>query len=227
MRITYIGHSTVLIETGTAHLLIDPFISANSQAGLSVDELPKIDAILLTHGHGDHTLDTEQIAKRDGSLVIAIAELATYYAWKGLKTHGMSIGGSYRFPFGRVKLTQAFHGSSVTEQNRQRIVYTGMPAGLLLFLEGKTIYHAGDTALYSDMKLIGAQNPPDLAFLPIGDNFTMGPDDALIAAKWVKAQMVVPIHYNTFPAIRQDPKAFVARLGGKGQLLAPGESLDL
>ncbi|RYL93788.1 metal-dependent hydrolase [Sporolactobacillus sp. THM7-4] len=227
MRVTYVGHSTVLIETVKANLLIDPFITSNSLAGLSIQDLPKIDAILLTHGHGDHVEDTQPIAERDGSLVIAIAELATYFSWKGLRTHGMSIGGGYTFDFGRVKLTQAFHGSSVTETNNRQIVYTGMPAGLVLNLEGKTIYHAGDTALFSDMKLIGSQNKIDLAFLPIGDNFTMGPEDARIAAGWINAKKVVPMHYNTFPVIKQDGQKFAGSLGNQGLYLAPGEAFEL
>ncbi|WP_353948126.1 metal-dependent hydrolase [Sporolactobacillus sp. Y61] len=226
MQLTFIGHSTVLIETSNGNLVIDPFITGNSLASVTLDDLPEIDYILLTHGHGDHTADTLPIAERDGSLIIGIAELATYYGWKGLKTHGMSIGGSYTFPFGRVKLTQAFHGSSITEPGN-RIVYTGMPAGLLLYIDGKTIYHAGDTGLFTDMKLIGEQNNIDLAFLPIGDNFTMGPDDALIAADWLKAKTVIPIHYDTFPVIRQDARRFVDRLGTRGRLLRPGESITL
>lgn len=227
MHITYIGHSTVLIQTAKGNLLIDPFISGNHQVTVSIKDLPKIDAILLTHGHGDHSEDTLPIAERDGSLVVAVAELATYFGWKGLKTHGMSIGGAYQFPFGKVKLTQAFHGSSISDSARHEITYTGMPAGLLLYIEGKTIYHAGDTALFSDMQLIGDQNTIDLAFLPIGDNFTMGPEDALLAAKWIKAKTVVPIHYNTFPVIKQDPSKFVDQLSGHGLVLSPGQSIDL
>lgn len=158
---------------------------------------------------------------------MAIAELATYLSWKGIKTHGMSIGGAYEFEFGKVKLTQAFHGSSYTEDN-QNIVYTGMPAGILLTAEDKTIYHAGDTALFSDMKLIGERNEIDLAFLPIGDNYTMGPEDALTAAEWIRAKKVVPIHYNTFPVIQQNPEDFVSKLpDGVGLLLKPGETIEL
>ncbi|MCO7175936.1 metal-dependent hydrolase [Sporolactobacillus kofuensis] len=227
MRITYIGHSTVLLETEKANLLIDPFISENQQSPISINDLPRIDAILLTHGHGDHIADTQEIAERDGSLVIAVAELATYFGWKGLNTHGMSIGGAYTFPFGKVKLTQAFHGSSISNPAKHEIIYTGMPAGLLLTIDGKTIYHAGDTALFSDMKIIGEQNTIDLAFLPIGDNFAMGPEDALIAAQWIRAKTVVPIHYNTFPVIKQDPSKFVNQLDGHGLVLSSGQSIDL
>jgi len=140
----------------------------------------------------------------------------------------MHIGGSHTFDFGTVKLTQAFHGSSYTEEENKRIVYTGMPAGILFKAEGKTIYHAGDTALFSDMKLIGELNDIDVAFLPIGDNFTMGPEDALLAAQWIKAKKVVPIHYNTFPVIKQDAKAFAEEVQpGVGVALKVGEFMEI
>lgn len=226
MKVSFHGHSVVKIETNGKTILIDPFINGNGETDLKADEV-KADVILLTHGHNDHFGDTVEIAKRNDALVIAVAELATYLSWKGVKTHGMSIGGAYEFDFGKVKLTQAFHGSSYTEEN-QNIVYTGMPAGILLKAEGKTIYHAGDTALFSDMKLIGERNKIDLAFLPIGDNFTMGPEDALLAAEWIKAKKVVPIHYNTFPVIRQNPEDFVSKLPSSvGLLLRAGESIEL
>lgn len=226
MKVSFHGHSVVKIETNGKTILIDPFINGNGETDLKADEV-KADVILLTHGHNDHFGDTVEIAKRNDALVIAVAELATYLSWKGVKTHGMSIGGAYEFDFGKVKLTQAFHGSSYTEEN-QNIVYTGMPAGILLKAEGKTIYHAGDTALFSDMKLIGERNKIDLAFLPIGDNFTMGPEDALLAAEWIKAKKVVPIHYNTFPVIRQNPEDFVSKLPfNVGLLLRAGESIEL
>lgn len=226
MKVSFHGHSVVKIETNGKTILIDPFINGNGETDLKADEV-KADVILLTHGHNDHFGDTVEIAKRNDALVIAVAELATYLSWKGVKTHGMSIGGAYEFDFGKVKLTQAFHGSSYTEEN-QNIVYTGMPAGILLKAEEKTIYHAGDTALFSDMKLIGERNNIDLAFLPIGDNFTMGPEDALLAAEWIKAKKVVPIHYNTFPVIRQNPEDFVSKLPSNvGLLLRAGESIEL
>lgn len=225
MHVSYHGHSIVKIETKGKTILIDPFITGNELTDLNAEDV-KADVILLTHGHNDHVGDTVEIAKRSGALVVAVAELATYLSWQGLNVHPMSIGGAYTFDFGTVKLTQAFHGSSYTENN-EKIIYTGMPAGLLLTIEGKTIYHAGDTALFSDLKLIG-RHKPDLAFLPIGDNFTMGPEDAAIAAEWVQAKLVVPIHYNTFPVIKQDPHQFVESLSGiEGKVLKAGEGLDL
>lgn len=226
MKVSYHGHSVVKIQTDKHTIVIDPFINGNGQTDLKVEDL-KVDVILLTHGHNDHVGDTIQLAKQNNALVVAPFELATYLGWKGLNVHPMHIGGSHKFEFGTVKLTQAFHGSSY-EEEEQKIIYTGMPAGILFKKEGKTVYHAGDTALYSDMKLLGEFEDIDLAFLPIGDNFTMGPEDAAIAAKWIKAKTVVPMHYNTFPVIEQDPKEFVSRLSGKtGKVMEAGESIKL
>ncbi|MGM0920876.1 MAG: metal-dependent hydrolase [Bacillota bacterium] len=226
MKVSYHGHSVVKIQTDKHTIVIDPFINGNGQTDLKVEDL-KVDVILLTHGHNDHVGDTIQLAKQNNALVVAPFELATYLGWKGLNVHPMHIGGSHKFEFGTVKLTQAFHGSSY-EEEEQKIIYTGMPAGILFKKEGKTVYHAGDTALYSDMKLLGEFEDIDLAFLPIGDNFTMGPEDAVIAAKWIKAKTVVPMHYNTFPVIEQNPKEFVSRLSGKnGKVMEAGESIKL
>jgi L-ascorbate metabolism protein UlaG (beta-lactamase superfamily) len=226
MKVSYHGHSVVKIQTDKHTIVIDPFINGNGQTDLKVEDL-KVDVILLTHGHNDHVGDTIQLAKQNNALVVAPFELATYLGWKGLNVHPMHIGGSHKFEFGTVKLTQAFHGSSYEEED-QKIIYTGMPAGILFKKEGKTVYHAGDTGLFSDMKLLGEFEDIDLAFLPIGDNFTMGPEDAAIAAKWIKAKTVVPMHYNTFPVIEQDPKDFVSRLSGKnGKVMEAGESIKL
>ncbi|RKL66719.1 metal-dependent hydrolase [Salipaludibacillus neizhouensis] len=227
MKISYHGHSVVKIETNGTNIYIDPFINGNGQTDLVADDT-KADIILLTHGHNDHVGDTVEIAKRNDALVVAPFELATYLGWQGVNTHPMHIGGAHEFGFGTVKYTLAFHGSSYTEEENQKIVYTGMPGGILFTAEGKTIYHAGDTALFSDMKLIGEMNDIDVAFLPIGDNFTMGPDDALKAAEWTGAKKVVPIHYNTFPVIEQDPKAFTDKVKpGEGLLLNAGDEINI
>jgi L-ascorbate metabolism protein UlaG (beta-lactamase superfamily) len=226
MKVSYHGHSIVQIQTGGKTILIDPFISGNSLTDLKVEDV-KPDVILLTHGHNDHVGDTVALAKKHDALVVANADLTTFLSWQGVKTHGMNIGGAWKFDFGTVKLTQAFHGSGYATVNNE-IVYCGMPTGILFTAEGKTVYHAGDTGLFSDMKLIGERHPIDLAFLPIGDNFTMGPDDAAYAAKLLKAKQVVPIHYNTFPPIKQDPNLFLELLeDGNGRVMQPGDSLEL
>lgn len=227
MKVSYHGHSVVKIETNGKTILFDPFITGNELTDLNAEnENP--DVIILTHGHGDHVGDTESIAKRCNPLIIAPNEIAVYLGSKGLNTHGMNIGGAYEFEFGKVKYTPAFHSSSITTDDQQ-IIYMGMPAGVLLMAEGKTIYHAGDTSLFSDMKLIGARHPVDLAFLPIGDNFTMGPEDAALAATFIGAKTVVPVHYNTFPPIKQNPADFIELLDEsiEGKILNPGDSLEL
>lgn len=226
MKVTYHGHSVVKMETNGKVIIIDPFITGNRLTDLKVEEI-KPDVIIITHGHGDHVGDTVQLAKANNSLVIANDELSTYLSWQGLRVHGMHIGGSYQFDFGKVKLTQAFHGTGLQTGNKE-IIYCGMPAGILFMAEGKTIYHAGDTALFSDMKLIGERHPIDLAFLPIGDNYTMGPEDAAYAAKLLGAKTIVPMHYNTFPVIQQNPEEFVQLLEqNNGKILNPGEGIEL
>jgi L-ascorbate metabolism protein UlaG (beta-lactamase superfamily) len=226
MKVSYHGHSVVQIELGGKRIIIDPFINGNQLTDLKVETLNP-DVIILTHGHNDHVGDSVELAKRNNALVVANHEIATFLGWQGVTTHGMHIGGAHQFDFGKVKLTQAFHGSSYTTENNE-MVYCGMPAGILFMAEGKTIYHAGDTALFSDMKLIGERHPIDLAFLPIGDNFTMGPEDAAYAAKLLGAKTIVPIHYNTFPPIKQDPNQFIAMLENKnGKVLEPGEFIEL
>lgn len=227
MKLSFHGHSVVKIETSGTSIIIDPFIRGNGKTDLKVDDI-KVDYILLTHGHNDHVGDTVEIAKKNNATVIAPFELATWLGWQGVNVHAMQIGGSHQFDFGAVKLTQAFHGSSIENEEAQTITYTGMPAGLLVKAEGKTVYHAGDTALFSDMKLIGELNEVDVAFLPIGDNFTMGIEDAVIAAKWLKAKQVVPIHYNTFPVIEQDPIIFMKQLpDGVGKVLEIGDGIEI
>ncbi|MDQ0208113.1 metal-dependent hydrolase [Alkalicoccobacillus murimartini] len=227
MDVSYHGHSVVKIETKGKTILIDPFITGNESSDLKAED-QKVDVILLTHGHGDHVGDTVELAKKNDALVIATFELANYLGWQGVKTQPMHIGGAREFDFGKVKLTQAFHGSSVIDEESKQIIYTGMPAGILFTAEGKTIYHAGDTALFGDMKIIGERNQIDLAFLPIGDTLTMGPEDAAAAAEWVQAKKVVPIHYNTFPDIDQSPDDFIARLPeGIGEVMNAGDVITL
>ncbi|MDH4420779.1 MULTISPECIES: metal-dependent hydrolase [Bacillus] len=227
MKVSYHGHSVVKIETNGKVILIDPFLTGNPATDLKAEDV-KVDAILLSHGHGDHVGDTVELAKKNNAVVVAPFELATFLSWQGVNTHPMHIGGAHEFDFGKVKFTQAFHGSSHIDEENKTITYTGMPAGILFTAEEKTVYHAGDTALFSDMKLIGELNNIDVAFLPIGDNFTMGPEDAVLAAKWINAKIVVPMHYNTFPVIEQDPYQFVEKLQNcTGKVLDAGESITL
>jgi len=222
MQISFHGHSVVKIVTNGTTILIDPFINGNGQTDLKVEN-EKPDVILLTHGHNDHVGDTVELAKKHYALVVAPNELADYLGWQGCRVHNMHIGGARQFEFGKVKFTQAFHGSSYVTENNE-IIYMGMPAGILFTAEGKTIYHAGDTALFGDMELIGKRHPIDIAFLPIGDNFTMGPEDAAYAVSLLKPKIVVPVHYNTFPPIEQDPADFAKLVeDAEVQVLKPGE----
>lgn len=227
MKITFLGHSCLQVESQGKKVIIDPFLTGNGTAAMKASDV-EVDAILLTHAHADHLGDAIDIAKRTGAPIIAVFELAAYCAAKGAKIHPMHIGGSYNFDFGRVKFTLAFHGAAIEEDGK--MIYGGNPAGILLTMNDKTLFHAGDTGLFGDMKIIGELNRIDMAALPIGDNFTMGPDDALIAATWLQAKKVMPIHYNTFPLINQNPQEFAARLqplGIEGLPLAPGESVEL
>jgi L-ascorbate metabolism protein UlaG (beta-lactamase superfamily) len=227
MKVTFLGHSAIWIETSAHKVAIDPFLTGNGSAAAKADDLHP-HAILLTHGHGDHLGDTVSIAKRTGARVVAVHELAHWLGSQGVNVHGMHIGGAHVFDFGRVKYTLAFHGAGIDTENG--VVYGGNPAGILFTADGRTVYHAGDTGLFGDMKIIGERNPIDLAILPIGDNFTMGPEDALEAAQWLRAKAVLPVHYNTFPLIEQDVRAFAAAVAAQGircHSLSPGESLQI
>ena len=207
MRLTYLGHSCFLVETAKARLVIDPFLNDNPAAKIKAADV-RCDYILVSHGHDDHCADAVEIAKRCDATIIANFEIAEYFGAKGAKTHGMNPGGGHNFPFGRVKLTIAHHTSSA--EAGLHPVYLGVPCGLLLQADGKTLYHAGDTGLFMDMQLIGRPGI-DVAMLPIGDNFTMGPEDAVLALDYLKPKVAVPIHYNTWPIIAQDPAAFAAQ----------------
>ncbi|WP_203333216.1 metal-dependent hydrolase [Planococcus beigongshangi] len=226
MKISYHGHSVVKIMTGGKTILIDPFINGNSLTDLKVEE-EKPDAILLTHAHNDHVGDTVELAKANNSQVVAPVELANYLGTLGVDAAGMNLGGSSDFDFGTVKYTKAFHSSSYMAENGE-VIYGGMPAGIIFKAEGKTIYHAGDTDLFGDMELIGKRNDIDVAFLPIGDFFTMGPEDAAYAAELLKAKTVVPIHYDTFPPIKQDPEEFKKMVTGSDvKILKAGDELAI
>jgi L-ascorbate metabolism protein UlaG (beta-lactamase superfamily) len=225
-RIQWLGHSCLLIETNGTHVLIDPFLTGNPAAPVTAAPV-KANFILISHGHGDHVGDTIDIAKRTGATVVANYEIATWLESKGLKkVHGMQHGGAFRFPFGRVKLTLAFHGSALPDGSNG-----GNPCGFLItFADNKTVYDAADTGLFGDMKLIGEEGI-DLAFLPIGDNYTMGPDDAVRAVKLLAPKRVAPIHYDTFPLIRQDAAAWADRVRKETQcapvIMKPGEWIDI
>ncbi|MCJ1908592.1 metal-dependent hydrolase [Planococcus ruber] len=225
MKVSFHGHSVVKIQTAGKVILIDPFISGNALTDLVASE-EKPDVILLTHAHNDHVGDTVELALRNNSQVVAPVELANYLAGQGVETVGMNLGGAKEFEFGTVKYTKAFHSSSYTTPEGDAI-YGGMPAGILFKAEGKTIYHAGDTEVFGDMEIIGNRNEIDLAFVPIGDFFTMGPDDAAYAVELIKPKTVVPIHYNTFPPINQDPEYFKGLVkGAEVKIMQPGDVID-
>ncbi|MCH9025321.1 MAG: metal-dependent hydrolase [candidate division Zixibacteria bacterium] len=219
----FLGQSCITIQNGDHKIIVDPFLTGNPLAGAKQEEI-ECSHVLLTHGHGDHFGDTIEIAKRNDATVIATYELASFCGSKGLKFHPMHIGGAHDFDFGRVKLTIAHHGGGFGENAE---IYTGPPVGFLITMGGKTVYNAGDTGLFYDMKLIGEMNQIDLAFLPIGDNFTMGIDDAVKAVEFLKPKKVVPVHYNTFPLIEQDPQEFAGKVKtAEVVIMNPGDAIE-
>lgn len=225
--IRFLGHSACEVVAGKSRILIDPFLTGNPLAAAKADDLNPT-AILLSHAHNDHIGDALSIAERTHSPVVGIFELATWFQKQGVDAHGMSIGGAHQFPWGWVKLTQAWHGSTYIDEQGQMHTL-GTPAGLLLRVGERLLYHAGDTGLFGDMALIG-RHGIDVALVPIGDNFTMGPDDAIEAVRMLKAKTVVPIHYNTFPVIAQDAHAWAKRVEAETDsrcvVLEPGQTLD-
>lgn len=221
--LTWYGHATIGMLIGDYKLLVDPFFKGN-RAAADISGQVEADYIIITHGHGDHVGDAENIARRTGATIISNAEISDWFEDKGFKVHGQHLGGGFQHPFGYLKLTFALHGSALPDGANG-----GNPAGLLLTKpDGKKVYIAGDTGLFGDMALIGEEGL-ELALLPIGDNWTMGPDDALRAVKLLKPRLVIPIHYNTTPLIAQDAEAWAARVNNetstKAVLLKPGQSI--
>lgn len=224
-QITFHGHACFEIEGPQHRFIIDPFLTGNPLADVEPGSLAEIDAVLLTHGHGDHLGDAIEIAKSHDAVVVAPFELAGFCESKGCKVHPMHIGGQYDFPFARVKMVIAFHGGGVAGDESGQ--YSTFPCGYVLTVDGTSIYHAGDTALTLEMQLL--KDKVDVMLVPIGDNFTMGIDDAARAVEFVKPKVVIPMHWNTFDLITVDSDDFVRAVGATAvvQVLKPGDSYQL
>jgi L-ascorbate metabolism protein UlaG (beta-lactamase superfamily) len=225
MKLRYFSHSSFQITTDAGQtILIDPFLDGNPTSPVTSSEVVA-DFIILTHAHGDHVGDAFKIAARTNPLFICVNELANYCIGKGFRAHNMHIGGGHDFPFGRVKFTIAHHGSMTPDNT-----YGGEPAGVVLTIDGKSIYHTGDTGLFYDMKLIGEMTRIDYMLLPIGDNFTMGIGDAVKAVELAAPGVAIPMHFNTFPVIEADPREFkrqVEAIGKKAVVMGYGEEMVL
>lgn len=220
MKFTYYGHSAFSLTAKGITVLCDPFITDNPWTTAQPSDI-KCQYIFISHAHADHYGDAEAIAKANDATIISTAEVANKAAAAGCKAHAMHIGGRANFPFGYIRLTPALHGSGVAG---------GLAAGCILHMEGKLIYFAGDTGLYSDMKLHSRFSPIDCAILPIGDNFTMGIEDAAIAASWIKPGFVIPVHYGTWPIVDKDPQEYKKLLeknfGIDVQVVQPGTEYE-
>jgi L-ascorbate metabolism protein UlaG (beta-lactamase superfamily) len=225
LTLTFHGHACFSLEADGRHVVIDPFLTGNPAADVQVVRLPKVDAVLLSHGHGDHLGDAIPIAKRDGATIVATAELARFCGQRGATVHAMHIGGAHQFPFGRVKLVPAFHGGGVEGDATGQ--FTTNPCGVVVTLGGKSVYHCGDTGLTLEMQLL--QGRADVMLVPIGDNYTMGIEDAVRAVELVKPATVIPMHYNTWDVIQADPEQFKRQVGDRARVvvLAPGQSHTL
>lgn len=222
----YLGHSAWYIEGNWIKALVDPFFAsdeAKAAAKPYYEASSGINCIFLTHAHGDHMGDAEKIAKATGATFFATNELATYLKGKGFKAEGMHIGGRASFPFGTVKMTIAFHGSSIWEEGK--LAFSSEPCGFVIEVDGKKIYHAGDTGLTIEMSLLEAEHI-DYALLPIGGYFTMDIEDAVRAAGFVKAKTTIPMHYDTFPIIKADPNEFAKKVGSSAKVMAIGEKIN-
>lgn len=225
MKITFYGHASLGITIAEINIIVDPFISANQKAShIDINSL-EADYILLTHAHQDHILDVEAIAKRTNAIIVSNAEIATYYAKKGFQSHPMNHGGSWNFEFGNLKYVNAIHSSSFPDGT-----YGGNPGGFVLEGERKNLYIAGDTALTMDMKLIPMRTKLDLAILPIGNNFTMDIEDAIIASDFVECDKILGYHYDTFGYIEINKEQAIKKFFDKGKdlmLLNIGDSIEL
>jgi L-ascorbate metabolism protein UlaG (beta-lactamase superfamily) len=226
-KLTWHGHSTFTFETADGtRILVDPWFEGNPKADRSLDQVEAAQWIFCTHGHADHFKDAMPLARKMGATLVSSFEIIQFAASMGLeKLHALGVGGGYDFPFGRVKMTAALHGGHV--HGDESGMWTCTPGGFVFHLDGTRIYHAGDTALLGDMALLRGQ--VDVAILPIGDNYTMGPDDAVRAVELIEPKVVVPMHYGTFPEIEQDPAAFREKVGDRArvEILEPGGVLDL
>ena len=226
-RLHYHGHSTFTLTTddGT-RVIIDPWFNESPVSDVKADDIEGADFILCTHGHFDHFADAIPLAKRTGATLVSTFEIVSFAQSQGVENaHPLHIGGGYTFPFGYVKMTPALHGGQVAGDNEG--AYTTVPGGFWMDLKGTRLYHAGDTALLMDMQLL--RGKVDEALLPIGDNFTMGPEDAARAVDFIRPKVVIPIHYNTFDMIAQDPEAFRGMVGdlARVEVLAPGDGYEL
>lgn len=221
MKFTFYGHACFLLDTGKEKLLFDPFLSGNDLAAIKADQVES-DYILLSHAHADHLGDAPSIAERTGAKVIAIPEIIGQFPETVTNFQPMNLGGIYKAPFGSLKMVTAMHSSGVPG---------GIAAGFIIkFNEGITVYYSGDTALFGDMKLFGELFDIDYAVLPVGDNYTMGPEDALIATRLLKAKTMIPLHYNTWPIIAQNPQDLKERAAKENvsiKIINPGESIEL
>ena len=220
MNFTYYGHAAFSLSDGTTTILFDPFITDNPWTNVCPTAIG-CQYIAITHAHHDHYGDAEAIAKANDATIISTAEVAGKAAAAGCKAHAMHVGGSAKFPFGTIRLTPAFHGSGIAG---------GLACGIIVEMAGKRVYFAGDTGLYSDMKILNRFGPIDCAILPIGDNFTMGIEDAALAASWIQPQFVIPIHYKTWPVIDADPQAYKklteSQYHVNVKIVEPGTSYD-
>ncbi|WP_457568533.1 metal-dependent hydrolase [Desulfurobacterium sp.] len=226
-KLKYLGHAAFYVEGNGLKALIDPFLSENPWKIAGPEDFEDINYIFVTHGHGDHLGDAVEIAKRTGATIVSIFETASYCASKGATIHAMHIGGTYQFPFGRVKLTPAAHGSAIVEGNA--VIYGGNPCGIIIEVDGKNLYHAGDTGLIADMELLGKYENIDVALLPIGGNFTMDPRDAAIAAEMIKPGVAIPMHYKTWPVIDREPEEFqklAEERGVRVEIVKPGQEYE-